>query len=195
MISDIGKGRLAAKLKQKHLGLRRRSILLQLFNMWCRMSDRRALSEALNELLPNREQYAAATYPGHCVVIAGPGSGKTKTLTTAMARALIEEVADPRGVACITYNNECASELEGRLACFNVIGDDRNFIGTVHSFALNQVLIPTHDVYRVCCRMIFMWRPEMRVARLLKWLTRLDSDQSEILMHGGNLQKRNDAGM
>lgn len=58
------------------------------------MSDRRALSEALNELLPNSEQYAAATYPGHCVVIAGPGSGKTKTLTTAMARALIDEVAD-----------------------------------------------------------------------------------------------------
>ncbi|ELI4523479.1 ATP-dependent helicase [Escherichia coli] len=106
------------------------------------MSDWRALSDALNELLPNREQYAAATYPGHCVVIAGPGSGKTKTLTTAMARVLIEEVADPRGVACITYNNECASELEGRLACFKVIGDDRNFIGTVHSFALNQVLIP-----------------------------------------------------
>ena len=110
--------------------------------MWYRMSDRRALSEALNELLPNREQYAAATYSGHCVVIAGPGSGKTKTLTTAMARALIEDITDPRGVACITYNNECASELEERLACFDVIGDDRNFIGTVHSFALNQVLIP-----------------------------------------------------
>ncbi|MEF3108323.1 UvrD-helicase domain-containing protein [Raoultella sp. WB_B2P2-3] len=59
------------------------------------MSDRRALSEALNELLPNREQYAAATYPGHCVVIAGPGSGKTKTLTTAMARALIPQLPGP----------------------------------------------------------------------------------------------------
>lgn len=106
------------------------------------MSNRSALSEALKELLPNREQYAAATCPGHCVVIAGPGSGKTKTLTTAMARTLMDEVTDPRGVACITYNNECASELEGRLACFDVASSDRNFIGTVHSFALNQVLIP-----------------------------------------------------
>jgi DNA helicase-2/ATP-dependent DNA helicase PcrA len=106
------------------------------------MSDRHALSMALSELLPNKEQYGAATERGHCVVIAGPGSGKTKTLTTAMARALMDDVTDPRGVACITYNNECASELEERLACFSVAGSERNFIGTVHSFALNQVLIP-----------------------------------------------------
>ncbi|NIG36196.1 ATP-dependent helicase [Pantoea sp. ICBG 828] len=106
------------------------------------MSDRHALSAALKELLPNKEQYDAATAQGHCVVIAGPGSGKTKTLTTAMARALMDDVSDPRGVACITYNNECASELEERLACFGIDGRDRNFIGTVHSFALTQVLIP-----------------------------------------------------
>lgn len=79
---------------------------------------------------------------GHCVVLAGPGSGKTKTLTTAMARTLTEDVVDPRGVACITYNNECAIELETRLATFGVEGSDRNFIGTVHSFALTQVIIP-----------------------------------------------------
>lgn len=106
------------------------------------MSDRHALSAALKELSPNKEQYDAATAQGHCVVIAGPGSGKTKTLTTAMARALMDDVADPRGVACITYNNECATELEERLACFGIDGSDRNFIGTVHSFALNQVLMP-----------------------------------------------------
>ncbi|MGP2450573.1 UvrD-helicase domain-containing protein [Pantoea stewartii subsp. indologenes] len=101
------------------------------------MSERHALSTALRELLHNKEQYDAATAQGHCVVIAGPGSGKTKTLTTAMARALMDDVADPCGVACITYNNECASELEERLACFGIDGRDRNFIGTVHSFALN----------------------------------------------------------
>ncbi|WP_397324938.1 ATP-dependent helicase [Pantoea agglomerans] len=106
------------------------------------MSDLHALSAALKELLPNKEQYNAATAQGHCVVIAGPGSGKTKTLTTAMARALMDDVAEPRGVACITYNNECAAELEERLACFGIDGRNRNFIGTVHSFALTQVLIP-----------------------------------------------------
>ncbi|SUQ57183.1 ATP-dependent DNA helicase pcrA [Raoultella terrigena] len=104
--------------------------------------DRRALAQALKELLPNKEQYDAAIETGHCVVVAGPGSGKTKTLTTAMARALIDDVIDPRGVACITYNNECATELEERLTHFGVANSERNFIGTVHSFALNQVIIP-----------------------------------------------------
>lgn len=90
------------------------------------MSDRHALSMALSELSSNKEQYGAATEQGHCVVIAGPGSGKTKTLTTAMARALMDDITDPRGVACITFNNECAVELEVRLACFSVACSERN---------------------------------------------------------------------
>ena len=94
------------------------------------------------ELKANPEQLAAVLERGHCVVLAGPGSGKTKTLTTAMVRALVEDVVDPRGVACITYNNECAIELETRLAQLGVASGDRAFIGTVHGFALSQVIAP-----------------------------------------------------
>ncbi len=106
------------------------------------MSNHLALARALADLERNPEQYDAARERGHCVVLAGPGSGKTKTLTTAMARTLMEDVVDPRGVACITYNNECAIELELRLAKLGVISSDRSFIGTVHSFALAQVIAP-----------------------------------------------------
>jgi DNA helicase-2/ATP-dependent DNA helicase PcrA len=106
------------------------------------MPGDRALLQALAELKGNPEQSAAVAEKGHCVVLAGPGSGKTKTLTTAMARVLVEDVIDPRGVACITYNNECAIELETRLARLGVTPGDRAFIGTVHSFALSQVIGP-----------------------------------------------------
>lgn len=106
------------------------------------MSNHVALAKALADLEKNPEQHAAVREGGHCVVLAGPGSGKTKTLTTAMARALIEDVIDPRGVACITYNNECAIELETRLATLGVTSSERSFIGTVHSFALTQVIMP-----------------------------------------------------
>jgi DNA helicase-2/ATP-dependent DNA helicase PcrA len=105
------------------------------------LSDR-ALVQALADLKTNPEQAAAVVEKGHCVVLAGPGSGKTKTLTTAMARALIEDVADPRGVACITYNNDCSIELETRLARLGITPSDRAFIGTVHSFALSQIIGP-----------------------------------------------------
>jgi DNA helicase II / ATP-dependent DNA helicase PcrA len=112
--------------------------------MWPAVSNHLALAlaRALADLAENPEQDAAARETGHCVVLAGPGSGKTKTLTTAMARALAEDVVDPRGAACITFNNECAIELETRLAALGVTSSDRSFIGTVHSFSLTQVIMP-----------------------------------------------------
>lgn len=100
------------------------------------------LAQALAELAGNAEQAQAAAATGHCVVLAGPGSGKTKTLTTAIARTLIEDVAEPQGIACITYSNECAIELETRLAKLGIQQGGRVFIGTVHSFALTQVIMP-----------------------------------------------------
>ncbi len=122
------------------------------------MSNQKALTEALAELDRNPEQGIAVRERGHCVVLAGPGSGKTKTLTTAMARALIQDVVDPRGVACITYNNECAIELETRLARLGIHANERSFIGTVHSFALTQVITP----YARCIPGLLP--PEFRVA-------------------------------
>ena len=106
------------------------------------MTERQALDAALQDLAGNAEQLQAVTARTHCVVLAGPGSGKTKTLTTAMARALLEDVVEPRGAACVTYNNECAIELEARLAALGVEPGRRVFVGTVHSFALAHVVSP-----------------------------------------------------
>lgn len=106
------------------------------------MADRRLLIDAMAEMAENPEQLEAVAEKGHCVVLAGPGSGKTKTLTTAMGRCILEDVKEPRGIACITYNNECAIELETRLARLGIEPNDRVSIGTVHSFALTQVILP-----------------------------------------------------
>ena len=57
---------------------------------------------------------------GHCVVLAGPGSGKTKTLTAKLARMLAEDVASPCGAAGYYDNNECAKELELRLDALGI---------------------------------------------------------------------------
>src|SRR5262249_20863597 len=106
------------------------------------MTTRSLLDDALASLKGNAEQECAARLKKHCVVLAGPGSGKTKTLTTAMARALLEDVPEPRGVACITYNHECVCELEERLGKLGIEKGGRAFIGTVHSFALTQTILP-----------------------------------------------------
>jgi superfamily I DNA/RNA helicase len=106
------------------------------------MSNSALYLRAAEDLQENREQWGAYNSTGHCAVLAGPGSGKTKVLTIKLARMLAEDVAEPRGIACITYNNECARELEQRLAALGVESRDRVFIGTVHSFALTQIILP-----------------------------------------------------
>jgi superfamily I DNA/RNA helicase len=106
------------------------------------LSDRALYLRAAEDLYPNERQWEAYESTGHCVLLAGPGSGKTKTLTVKLARMLSEDVAEPRGLACLTYNNECARELENRLDVLGIAPSNRVFIGTVHSFSLTQILLP-----------------------------------------------------
>lgn len=106
------------------------------------MADRRLLDQSLKEMAGNSAQIEAIQEKGHCVVLAGPGSGKTRTLTVAMGRALLEDVQEPRGIACITYNNECAIELETRLGQLGIEHGEQVFIGTVHGFAFSQIILP-----------------------------------------------------
>ena len=97
---------------------------------------------AAEALRANQGQWKAYESRGNCVILAGPGSGKTKTLTIKMARMLTEDVRPPRGVACITYNNQCARELRRRLGDLGVEDGRRATIGTLHSFCLQHIVLP-----------------------------------------------------
>jgi DNA helicase-2/ATP-dependent DNA helicase PcrA len=94
------------------------------------------------ELAGNPGQQAAYDSTGHCVVLAGPGSGKTKTLVLKLARIMAEDVRAPRGAACITYSQECARELTRRLERLGLREAPNLFVGTVHGFCLRHLLMP-----------------------------------------------------
>ena len=97
---------------------------------------------AAEELRDNPGQWQAYESQGNCVILAGPGSGKTKTLTVKIARMLAEEVQPPRGIACLTFNSECVRELKGRLDRLGVQAGRNLFVGTVHSFCLKNLILP-----------------------------------------------------
>lgn len=98
--------------------------------------------QAARQLRDNPGQWAAYESTGNCCLLAGPGSGKTKTLVTKLARIVAEDVRAPRGVACITFSNEAARELIRRLRQLGLEQSPRLFVGTVHSFCLLHLLMP-----------------------------------------------------
>jgi len=100
------------------------------------------LSESLAELRQNERQWAAFESLGHTAVLAPPGSGKTKLLTTRLAIDLAERIRLPHGAACITLTNPAANELRRRLVQLGVVSRSTLFVGTVHSFALRCIILP-----------------------------------------------------
>ena len=97
---------------------------------------------AAEELRNNPGQWSAYESEENCVVLAGPGAGKTKTITIKIARLLHERVRKPQRLACITYSNACVGELKARLRKLGLADDDRLLISTVHSFCLTELVLP-----------------------------------------------------
>lgn len=85
----------------------------------------------------NDSQYEAVMHQkGAALVIAGAGTGKTRTVVYRVAR-LIEEGTDPQSILLLTFTRKAAEEMKRRAA--NLLDGRCNKIisGTYHSFALN----------------------------------------------------------
>jgi len=112
----------------------------------------------------NDEQYAAVTAPpGPLLVLAGAGSGKTRTLTYRVAYLLAQGVR-PGEILLLTFTNKAAKEMLHRVHELTGIEGARFWGGTFHS--LGHRALRTHG----------------EAIGLSRGFTILDADESEGLL-------------
>lgn len=88
-----------------------------------------------NIRLSTQQQEVVSHVDGPLLVLAGPGSGKTRVLTERI-RTLLTNVPGHFRVLALTFTNKAADEMRERLAA---LGDERQraYLGTLHSFCLD----------------------------------------------------------
>ncbi|HEX9698713.1 MAG TPA: UvrD-helicase domain-containing protein, partial [Acidobacteriota bacterium] len=105
------------------------------------MSETRASTPSADRFLDdlNPAQLEAVTHRGgHCLVLAGAGSGKTRVLTHRIAWLIAEEGVDPAAICALTFTNKAAAEMRRRV---RRLLDDREvgtalWLSTFHSLGL-----------------------------------------------------------
>ena len=108
--------------------------------------------EGLLENLNEAQQEAVRHQGGPLLIVAGPGTGKTRTLTHRIGHLLQEGIAKPEQVLAVTFTNKAAQEMAERLArivrhqesldkttvktfhglCLYIISEERDALGVGH---------------------------------------------------------------
>ena len=91
---------------------------------------------------------AVKTTDGPILILAGPGSGKTRVITYKIAYLLEENKAKPWEILAITFTNKAAKEMKMRLE--NLIEEDIKSmqISTFHSFGL-RIIKENHEFFNL----------------------------------------------
>jgi DNA helicase-2/ATP-dependent DNA helicase PcrA len=84
----------------------------------------------------NDQQLLAVRHEGsHLLIIAGPGTGKTRTLTYRIQHLTAQLKANEK-VLAVTFTNKAAGEMRERLEDLGVDLEHSVELGTFHAFAL-----------------------------------------------------------
>lgn len=93
--------------------------------------------------LNDKQQEAVKATLGPVLILAGAGSGKTRTIVHRIAYLIAEKNVHPWNILSVTFTNKAAKEMKERvssmLSSLNIPKDSMPFIGTFHALCV-QVL-------------------------------------------------------
>ena len=100
---------------------------------------------SLTSLTPEQEA-AVKTTEGTVRVVAGAGSGKTRTLVYRYAYLLNELGIPQSDILCMTFTNKAAHEMKTRIAALCPSGVVGDFVTTIHGFCVRFL---REEIYRL----------------------------------------------
>lgn len=100
------------------------------------------------DTLNDKQIEAVKTTEGPILILAGPGSGKTRVITHKIAYLLEEDKCNPWEILAITFTNKAAKEMKVRLE--GLIGDAAKGmqISTFHAFGL-KIIKENYDFFHL----------------------------------------------
>lgn len=98
------------------------------------------MSNILESLNPEQRR-AATIIDGPLLILAGAGSGKTKTITHRIAYMVKEKNIEPGSILAVTFTNKAAKEMKDRIE--KLIGNDAKYmsVSTFHSFGVKLLRV------------------------------------------------------
>lgn len=91
-----------------------------------------SVKETLN-MLNDKQKEAVVSTEGPLLILAGAGSGKTKTLTNRIAYLIDNNGVNPWNILAITFTNKAAEEMKNRVESLVGFGADQIWVTTFHS--------------------------------------------------------------
>ncbi len=117
----------------------------------------------LTDLNP-MQRIAAETLEGPVLILAGAGSGKTRTLTYRIAN-LVEHGVPPYNIMALTFTNKAAREMKERISQLVGTRTDDMWVGTFHSIC---VRILRRDIEKIGYKRCFTIYDEDDSIRVIK---------------------------
>ena len=133
----------------------------------------KSILDQLNE----QQRKAGEKIDGPLLILAGAGSGKTRTITYRIAHMILERGISPYSILAVTFTNKAAKEMKERVE--NLIGEDgkKVMLSTFHSFGLRLLRIYSSKIGYNPNFTIYDTDDQKRVVKsILKQLAEKDTD-------------------